>query len=611
LEDFRSVAPYLTNPIALVGYVLFLVLGVQRLLLKSKVLSKVSPESSHSLLQTLLRYGFILAIVVILLGFANTFWKEYKHSPMENRAVPMRVPLATPPFRVQYFLLGGRMVDLFLRGKVDQSWEKQLSGQPFIIPTATFSRLTSLTDRFSEPFNADQLITPDYDRKMASNAPYSQEDELSAEQLATKFRGTAMFVGTDASLAAITAGRPGSQQDIESLGDPSYGWHVKASPYGNESTGVDALDFWRFGTPSDLQTLSQDRFAGRSVGFLQYVTKNHFPNDFCIVSMGSAGCDSEHNQYFALHTRAVFLRVIAIDNPTSQPMSIGSFTVRENVKDVLRSREQDQSELNQNNLRVYKWFSPAVLAPHETIAIPVEIVFRYDKDKNWDLYHLEKDSDAAHLSSLRNEFKRQSILTLRYYTQQSDARQSEHEVPVSSETLIHLIDQPAFAFGLQREYVYGPTIKLESLEVDQAEYRIRQFDPHILVIRDGGGKGSCPYIYTYSIRDHEWVSEGHILYGANGRSKETSDSVLLPDFDGQVVMREEERETTFVKTTYISVSGPSGKAEKYYATTWKSLRRKDGYVELRQGESVRLKFALPENLRGTPRLVVRGFYIPH
>ncbi len=69
MPNFATVAPYLTNPLALVGYVLFLFFGLQRTLIKSKIIPPVSARTGGKVVQLLLRYGFVLALVVIVAGF--------------------------------------------------------------------------------------------------------------------------------------------------------------------------------------------------------------------------------------------------------------------------------------------------------------------------------------------------------------------------------------------------------------------------------------------------------------------------------------------------------------------------------------------------------------
>ena len=69
LKAFAAIVPYLTHPLALVGFVLLLVFGIHRSLIRSGVIPPVSPHVGGRLLQSLLRYGFVIALCVIVLGF--------------------------------------------------------------------------------------------------------------------------------------------------------------------------------------------------------------------------------------------------------------------------------------------------------------------------------------------------------------------------------------------------------------------------------------------------------------------------------------------------------------------------------------------------------------
>lgn len=72
---FSQIAPYLTHPLVLVGFVLLLFFGVHRLLIGSGIIPKLSPTAGGRVLRILLRYGFIIALVIIVLGFALEFWR--------------------------------------------------------------------------------------------------------------------------------------------------------------------------------------------------------------------------------------------------------------------------------------------------------------------------------------------------------------------------------------------------------------------------------------------------------------------------------------------------------------------------------------------------------
>ena len=77
IESFSKTAPYLTNPLVLVGLGLFLVFGVHQALIKSGILPPVSQRASDRIVRLLIHYGFIVAVLLILLGFSLTALDRY------------------------------------------------------------------------------------------------------------------------------------------------------------------------------------------------------------------------------------------------------------------------------------------------------------------------------------------------------------------------------------------------------------------------------------------------------------------------------------------------------------------------------------------------------
>src|SRR5262249_36059049 len=81
-EAFSNVAPYLTNPLVLLGFLLLLVFAVQRALLGAGIIPQLAQRTGGRVVQSLLRYGFVIALVVIILGFLLAFYRaREEHSP--------------------------------------------------------------------------------------------------------------------------------------------------------------------------------------------------------------------------------------------------------------------------------------------------------------------------------------------------------------------------------------------------------------------------------------------------------------------------------------------------------------------------------------------------
>jgi hypothetical protein len=68
--DFVKIAPYLKDPLVLIGFFLFISFLFARLLVKQRVIPPLPPTLGFRILKTILLYGFIIGLLLICLGFA-------------------------------------------------------------------------------------------------------------------------------------------------------------------------------------------------------------------------------------------------------------------------------------------------------------------------------------------------------------------------------------------------------------------------------------------------------------------------------------------------------------------------------------------------------------
>ncbi len=66
--EFSTVAPYLSNPLVLVGFALMLLFGVQKQLLTAGVLPQLKQREAGAVVRLVLRYGFWIGVLVVVLG---------------------------------------------------------------------------------------------------------------------------------------------------------------------------------------------------------------------------------------------------------------------------------------------------------------------------------------------------------------------------------------------------------------------------------------------------------------------------------------------------------------------------------------------------------------
>ena len=75
---FAKIAPYLTHPLVLAGFALLLLFGLLRALLKSQKVAVLTQKSSGQLLLRAVNFGFLAAVLVILLGFGLAFYQTQR-----------------------------------------------------------------------------------------------------------------------------------------------------------------------------------------------------------------------------------------------------------------------------------------------------------------------------------------------------------------------------------------------------------------------------------------------------------------------------------------------------------------------------------------------------
>jgi hypothetical protein len=88
LALLKEVAPYLTQPLALVGFTLLTFFGAQRALLKVARIPRLTPRAGATVVGRVMRYGFVIALLVILLGFALARYQAGReHDPTQATSI--------------------------------------------------------------------------------------------------------------------------------------------------------------------------------------------------------------------------------------------------------------------------------------------------------------------------------------------------------------------------------------------------------------------------------------------------------------------------------------------------------------------------------------------
>ena len=524
-------------------------------------------------------------------------------------------PPKVTPFRITYRLLKGHAVDLLLDGRIDKRWDSELSGKVFIVRNDVLSTLTYLMRTFSAEFHTTQFY---------KEQAVEGEDVYRDRRLARLYKrtGKRLFVGSvgealkgeladnDEPNAIIHIANV--HQFIVSLSNPEEPWRiysintVQSSRRTADGSGLMPLfTFRKVADRHDLNSLPPSPLKE----FYLHVTGKYMPPDFGFAELyqnpGSCGDSGEEVEPSSVYFFGplLSLNVAVVENVSSEPFSVGRFLTKENNSDRLRGRDEDQAVIGAQPLQKQFLFSPGVLRPGEKLVIPLELSLTIEEnyllDAEWGERY-EWYADA--LARVRAD----GGAGFRVPDRQTDQI-------VSADVIERIMNRPPIKFSA-REYLYGPSISIESLEVNQYGYLVRRFDPSKLLITSAGDLegGSCPYIYTYSIANKSWVSEGVILYGNSSKLRESTDEVLLKRFNGQVLIMEKDPEDSYIDMIQIRAFTDDGK-ETILRPVNRGLLAADGeYIKLKQGEQLIVDFDMPQGF-AAHKFVLRasGYYIPY
>jgi hypothetical protein len=507
----------------------------------------------------------------------------------------IKLPPGAPPFRISYFLIGGHAIDFLVRGEIDEHWEKRLAGKPFIIPNLVFEKLKFLIRNFSFPLDADYLGQLDKIKFWNDKGELdTRKEEDRVIKLAENNKGKLFFVGSWDTAFTYPIKTSLSEQDFGSLLRQKDKLHVKfPNFYQKDDLSIQTRlypDFWKFVDHNDIKKFipnKEDRYQRQErtlVNFLLHVTRDFIPSEFCLMYVMDRTCGDEPDWVAVLLPRWLHLRVALVENIKSHPISIQKFVVRENPQERLRNPVEDQLARSQHPPVAADTFALQMLKPGEKLLIPLQLVF--PENKTWyDSNFMGEPLTKKQLYGLGAELGELAQFQVVY------SKHPFRAFNINPNDLYEIIFRSQQR--IEPEYVYGPSVAIESLTVDNVTYPFRQYDPTKLVLFAGSDMGSCPYVYTYSLEEKAWVSEGHILFAKKGKAKKGVDVKRLARFDGRILMKEMEREMTFIDSLQLKVLADDGRETILYPQL-DLLRSQDNkYLTLHHGEQLEIHFRLP------------------
>ena len=84
LNTFATIAPFLTHPLVLIGFVVMMFFGIHRQLIKAGIIPKLNREQGSGIVRLILTYGFWLGLLIAVLGFGLQFYQTYSETQVKT-----------------------------------------------------------------------------------------------------------------------------------------------------------------------------------------------------------------------------------------------------------------------------------------------------------------------------------------------------------------------------------------------------------------------------------------------------------------------------------------------------------------------------------------------
>ena len=557
-----------------------------------------------------------------------------------------------PPTRRTFFVLEGHAIDILVRDKkLPTELESKLGGNVTLIETSAFRELCTLMDRFS--VRPGEEMTPDYLTSESENIKGKKDVESKRREAALKKieRAQLKKLATTRVLGAAESGttRILELSELSKLpsaffsdepwflnGDKLYDWLTKnkkskrINPTQLE-VPLQATGLSKFATRADIDVLrTQLRFDGRPYadnplfGFYDYISRNGMPPNFLLLDANAweveVSCGASAGAELNLEAPALQLRVVVLENITDRPVDLGNFHFRVASPagaGSLRTSQENVAALNAPNPESEPWFQPRMLKSGEKVAIPLELVLRFGQpsaDRNSNdrkERRSEKEKQTRNLECaeiLRRDEDIQTI-ALVYPVETPEGVKHPLLVRVPKQKFIDALLRKRPSVSKTDEFVYGPSIALEAVDVNGFRYAIERFNPTYVSYFDGFQGGSCPFVYCQRKMDGTWFKQGAIIKGRKSKALEGTDELVVRGFDGVLRISEEEAEISYIDDLFVRAK--SNKGDITLRPPNEQLARKDGYyVVLKKGESIDIRFAVPNVRLDRVRVIASGYFRP-
>jgi hypothetical protein len=553
--------------------------------------------------------------------------------------LPAPVVEGPPPFRRTFFTLKGHAVDTFVKEqKLPPELNPTFGGFAPVLTTKPLTEITGLMRKFgrvvSEP--PTRLITGFEDD---AQTPEIQRREAAIQKLA---KSQLKKIATTPTLPAAT--RPRMTFEASKF-PPAFftdrAWSVTDDradelltkgvnrpnrarieiPIATAPELFSNLQLFRYAVRGDIEILRRasvntehkDDPQSALMQFWADVCRSGTPQRLLPITVSYDLCWS--STIVTIDPPPLEIRVLVLENITNGAIELGQFHFRlldpgQGILTV-RTRAENEQLLASVNANSELWYKRRMLKPGEKVIVPLEILF---KSGSW------TDSGAATTRARRRICANKLLadrelqtIALMYEGKERTPSFSQPENPIP----LFVMPKQKFVDALLREpvrstekeeFVYGPSIVLDSVDVNRFRYPIEPLDPINVAYYSGADIGSCPFVYTRRTTQGDWLKQGTILTGRSSKAREGTATLKINAFDGTLRIAEEEEEISYIDELFVRGTLANGERVTLRPADNRITHKDLRYLVLKKGESAEIKFSAPNGMLGDPVEVVSSGY---
>jgi hypothetical protein len=398
-------------------------------------------------------------------------------------------------------------------------------------------------------------------------APYVQQNEVLDKFAQTAARmsspvGVRTYPSADSYLNRLVPGEDVMKQDVGNVGSETV---------------------WMYSVlPLNRQLIARGEFDNPIARELAAANPGHDGLFYSILDDTRHRCEttaeSEHHFVEEVHPTTFVLITLDIENISSIPArELSLVTKRYRAGSGLTVFTTPGPEPHDDATLEQRSFPPGTLRPNEHLLVPLLILVQRARHLMW----AETGAPA-----LARQLERPTIA----------GGGGERGRPSQAFYRSQLKD------ALTAFYFLGPGLRIEAVRSGGTSFPVRDlaFSDFTYAVLGWGGVGSCPALAVLQLPGPSWNRQGHVLVGAIGRARERTESRELTGFAGELVIREEDRETTHLDFAAVEIFDGTTKSVCLPSPPGPGLT-------LHRGDEVRIHCPVPTSA-APAHLILTGYY---